>query len=84
MPYTDPSDSIDPSDYTVDSDDDEYLTRVVVDTCCRKFWMYSNEGDVREVTADSTDEFMNILELVRHVVDDDIVAYTEPRVKSGL
>ncbi len=83
MPYTDPSD-IDPSDYTVDSDDDEYLTRVVVDTCCRKFWMYSNEGDVREVTADSTDEFMNILELVRHVVDDDIVAYTEPRVKSGL
>ena len=76
--------SINPSDYEIDKDDDEYLTRVVVDTCARKFWLYSNEGDTRQVECDSVDEFMNVLELVRCVVDEDIISYSEPLVKTQL
>ena len=59
-------------------DNDEYLTRVVVDTCARTFRLYSNEGDDRVVNCDSMEEFMNVLDLVRKVVDEDIVAYSGP------
>ena len=62
-------------------EDDEYLTRVVIDTCARTFRLYSNEGDERIVNCDSMEEFMNVLELVRKVVDEDIVAYVGPLTK---
>ena len=70
----------DPSDYTVDNEGDEYLTRVVVDTCSRTFYMYSNEGDTKEIPVDTADQFMDVLEIVRGVCDPDIVHYTEPVV----
>ena len=61
----------------VKSDNDEYLTRVVIDTCARTFYMYSNEGDARSIRCDSIDEFMTVLELIRRVVDDNIIAYSD-------
>ena len=73
-----------PEDYYRDDDNDEYLTKVVVDTCASKFYLYSNEGETRIVDCDNVDEFMNVLELVRAVCDEDIVSYTEPLVKSQL
>jgi hypothetical protein len=73
-----------PEDYYRDSEEDEYLTKVVVDTCASKFYLYSNEGKTREVDCDNVDEFMNVLELVRAVCDDEIVSYSEPLVKSQL
>ena len=63
-------------------EDDEYLTRVVIDTCARTFRLYSNEGDERKVDCDSMEEFLNVLELVRKVVDEDIVAYVGPLTKN--
>ena len=59
-------------------EDDEYLTRVVIDTCARTFRLYSNEGDESIVDCDSMEEFMNVLEVVRKGVDEDIVAYVGP------
>ena len=61
----------------VKSDNDEYLTRVVIDTCARTFYMYSNEGEARSIRCDSIDEFMTVLELIRKVVDDNINAYSD-------
>ena len=61
----------------VKSDNDEYLTRVVIDTCARTFYMYTNEGDARSIRCDSIDEFMTVLELIRRVVDDNIIAYSD-------
>ena len=72
----------DPTDKYIAQDDDEYLTRVVIDTCARTFRLYSNEGDERKVDCDSMEEFMNVLELVRKVVDEDIVAYVGPLISS--
>ena len=65
----------------VKSDNDEYLTRVVIDTCARTFYMYSNEGEARSVRCDSIDEFMTVLALVRKVVDDNIIAYSDAVTK---
>ena len=65
-----------------ENQEDEYLTRIVIDTCSRKFYLYSNEGDDRVVDCDNVDEFMNVLELVRRVVDEDIIAYSGPLVSN--
>ena len=70
----------DPNDYTIDNEDDEYLTRVVVDVTARTFYLYSSEGDTRVVDDNSADEFMTLLSVIRDVVDDDIIAYTDPSV----
>jgi len=70
----------DPSEYAHENDDDEYLTRVVVDTCSRTFYMYSNEGDTKEVPVDTADQFMDVLDIVRGVCDPDIVFYSNPVV----
>ena len=41
-------------------------------------YMVSYEGDERIITCDSLEEFMNLLDLIRKVVDEDIVAYVGP------
>ena len=42
----------------------------------------SNEGGEKIVECDNMEEFMNVLELVRAVVDEDVVAYSEVKVKT--
>jgi hypothetical protein len=74
----------DPAEKYKAQEDDEYLTRVVIDTCARTFRLYSNEGDERVVDCDSMEEFMNVLDLVRKVVDEDIVAYVGPLISERI
>ena len=68
----------DRDDYTVDSEEDEYLTRVVIDTCARRFYMYSNEGETKVVDANSPQQFMDILEVVRAICEEDMLVYSDP------
>ena len=70
----------DAGDYALENEDDEHLTRVVIDTCSRTFRLFSNEGGEKVVECDNMDEFMNVLELVRAVVDEDVVAYSEVKL----
>ena len=65
--------------------EDEYLTRVVIDVSTRTFRMYSNEGDIREVDCETTEDFMNILAFINDfkevgLLDPNIVFYSEPAV----
>ncbi len=39
---------------------DEFLSRCVVDPIKRKVYLYSSEGDQKEVSCDNIDEFMNV------------------------
>ncbi len=59
-------------------EDEEYLTKCVVDTLKRTFYLYSSEGDKKTVECDTVDEFMNVLELVRAACPEDRLVYTEP------
>ena len=72
----------DSGDYALENEDDEHLTRVVIDTCSRTFRLFSNEGGEKIVECDNMDEFMNVLVLFRAVVDEDVVAYSEVKVKT--
>lgn len=56
----------------------EYLTRCVVDTLSRTFYIYSSEGDERTVTCESVEQFMNVLEVVRAQLDEDTLVYYNP------
>jgi hypothetical protein len=57
---------------------DEYLTRCVVDPIKRTVYLYSNEGTEKQVTCDTVDEFMNVLEFVRATVDEETLSYANP------
>ena len=67
-------------DYDV-NDGDELLTKVVVDICGRTFRLYSNLGEERKITCETTQQFMDVLELVRAVVHSEIVAYSHSLTK---
>ena len=57
---------------------EETLSRCVVDPLKRTVYLYSNEGNEKQVTCETVDQFMNVLELVRSRVSDDCLAYTNP------
>ena len=58
--------------------EEAFLTKCVVDPIKRSFFLYSSEGEKRVVNCDNTDEFMNVLELVRTITPDDALSYTDP------
>lgn len=58
--------------------DEETLTRCVVDTLARKFYLYSSEGGEKVVECESVNQFMNVLEVVRSQLDKDTVVYSNP------
>ena len=58
--------------------DDEYLTRCVVDTIRRTFYLYSSDGDEKVVKCDTVEEFMSVLDVVRKTAPDDIESYADP------
>jgi hypothetical protein len=57
---------------------EEVLTRCVVDTLARKFYLYSDQGGERVVECQSVDQFMNVLEVVRSKLDGDTLVYSNP------
>ena len=57
---------------------DEYLMKCVVDPLKRTFYLYSNEGDTKTVECDDTEQFMNVLNLVRDMCPEDRLVYSNP------
>lgn len=69
------------TDMTSDHDQDEYLTRCIVNTTARNFTLLSNLGEERTVHCDNVDEFMNVLSVVRATLDDrSELVYANPLV----
>jgi galactokinase len=69
--------------YKPQEEDQDFLTRVVVDTSLRKFYLYSSEGNSRDVECETVEQFMNVLELVRALIKEDEIVYAEPLVTSA-
>ena len=66
-------------------EDDAYLTRCVVNTTSRSFYLLSSDGSEKVVTCETPEQFMDVLKLCREVledIDEDLLVYTEPAVKS--
>ena len=58
--------------------EEEYLSRCVVDPIKRTVYLYSSEGAEKQVTCDTVEEFMNVLEFVRATVDENTLSYANP------
>tara|TARA_R100000008_G_scaffold33087_1_gene18661 strand:- start:7541 stop:7765 length:225 start_codon:yes stop_codon:yes gene_type:complete len=65
-------------DYVTENEEDEYVTRCIVDPMKRNVRLLSSHGDEKEVDCENLEEFMNILELVRAVVPDEVLVYVNP------
>jgi len=57
---------------------DEYLTRCVVDPLKRTVYLYSSEGSEKQVSCETVEEFMNVLDFVRATVDEETLSYSNP------
>jgi hypothetical protein len=57
---------------------DEYLTRCVVDPLKRTVYLYSNDGNEKQVTCETVEQFMNVLDFVRATVDEETLSYANP------
>jgi hypothetical protein len=57
---------------------DEYLSRCVVDPLKRTVYLYSNEGAEKQVSCDTVDEFMNVLDFIRNTIDESTLSYANP------
>lgn len=57
---------------------EQFLSRCVVDTLARKFYLYSDQGDERVVECETVEQFMNVLDVVRSQLDEDTLAYSDP------
>jgi hypothetical protein len=57
---------------------DEYLTRCVVDASKRTFNLYSSLGNEKVVTCETSEQFMDVLDVVRSQVSEDCLAYANP------
>ena len=58
--------------------EEDFLSRCVVDPVARKFYLYSEHGDEKVVECETVDQFMSVLELVRDSCNEDILAYADP------
>mgnify|MGYP000405641345 CR=1 FL=1 len=58
--------------------EEDFLSRCVVDPQKRKFYIYSEEGNEKVVECETIDEFMNVLEFCRDILDEDTLAYANP------
>ena len=57
---------------------DEYLSRCVVDPLKRTVYLYSSEGAEKQVSCETVQEFMNVLDFVRATVDEETLSYANP------
>ena len=59
-------------------EDEEYLMMCVVDPVKRTFYLYSSEGDTKQVDCNNVEEFMNVLEVVRATCPEERLVYADP------
>lgn len=57
---------------------DEYLSRCVVNPLTKTFTLYSDRGSEREVSCETIDQFMNVLEVVRSRLSEETIEYSNP------
>ena len=57
---------------------DEFLARCVVDPLKRTVYLYSSDGNEKQVSCETVQEFMNVLDFVRATVDENTLSYANP------
>ena len=57
--------------------DNECVESIIIDVCAKTFLLESSEGDKKKVVCDTTEEFMNVLEVVTGTADPELITYAD-------
>ena len=57
--------------------DDDWVNRTIIDVCNRSFLIISDDGEERTITCETTEQFMDVLEVVTSQADPEIIKYAE-------
>ena len=55
----------------------ETVQGIVIDVCSKSFLLLSDQGNTKTVQCDSTEEFMNVLEVVTDELDPEQIEYAD-------
>ena len=55
----------------------EYVEGIVIDICSRSFLLLSDQGEQKMIQCDTTNEFMNVLEVVTSNLDENQIEYAD-------
>ena len=55
----------------------ETVQGIVIDVCSKSFLLLSDQGNTKTVQCDSTEEFMNVLEVVTDQLDPEQIEYAD-------
>lgn len=58
-----------------------FVEGVVIDLCSRSFLLLSDQGDEKFVECDTTEQFMNVLEVCTSHLNDDQIEYADLAVQ---
>ena len=63
--------------------DDDFVEATVIDVCKRTFKIISDEGHEKIVTCETTQQFMDVLEVVTDLLDPDRIEYADLVIDNG-
>lgn len=58
--------------------EEEYIVKCIVDPMSRKFYLCSDQGTEKYVTCETVTQFMDVLEVVRSLLDEETLEYVNP------
>ena len=56
-------------------DTDECVQDIIVDVCKKRITLISNEGETRFVKCEDTEQFMDVMEVIKDHADSKIITY---------
>ena len=60
---------------------DDVVNRTIIDVCTRSFLIISDGGEERMITCETTQEFMDVMEVVNKLLDPERIEYSNLSVK---
>ena len=60
---------------------DDVVNRTIIDVCTRSFLIISDGGEERMITCETTEEFMDVMEVVNKLLDPERIEYSNLSVK---
>ena len=56
---------------------DDVVNRTIVDVCNRSFLIISDEGEKRKVVCETTEQFMDVMEVVTQLLEPERIKYAD-------
>ena len=57
--------------------EEDWVSNIVVDVCAKTFLLESNWGEERKVVCETTEQFMDVLEVVTQTADPELITYAD-------